>query len=61
VHAIDLFAGARATGVTVQWAANYWPLAVEYHALNRPETSHACQDLHQADWSVDAVRQHPAV
>lgn len=58
MRAIDLFsgaggftAGARAAGVTVQWAANHWPLAVEYHALNHPETSHVCQDLHQADWS----------
>lgn len=56
--AVDLFAGgggfstgARMAGVDVRWAANHWPLAVQYHAANHPETSHACQDLHQADWS----------
>lgn len=56
--AIDLFAGAggfttgaAAAGVDVLWAANHWPVAVEIHAKNHPEVRHACQDLHQADWS----------
>ncbi len=57
MKAIDLFAGAggftegaRQAGVHVVWAANHWPAAVATHAANHPETAHACQDLHQADW-----------
>ncbi|WP_447651032.1 DNA cytosine methyltransferase [Pseudomonas abietaniphila] len=56
--AIDLFAGlggwstgARAAGVEVLWAANHWPVAVEWHSANHPDTQHICQDLHQADWT----------
>jgi DNA (cytosine-5)-methyltransferase 1 len=56
--AIDLFAGlggwtegARQAGVRVLWAANHWRSAVDIHAANHPGTSHACQDLHQADWT----------
>jgi len=56
--AIDLFAGAggfstgaREAGVTVLWAGNHWPEAVQVHANNHPDTMHLCQDLHQADWS----------
>lgn len=55
--ALDLFAGlggftagAKMAGVSVVWAANHWPLAVEYHAANNPHTLHSCQDLRQADW-----------
>lgn len=55
--AIDLFAGlggwstgARAAGVQVLWAANHWPVAVEWHSANHPDTQHICQDLHQARW-----------
>lgn len=58
MKAIDLFAGiggfstgARLAGVPVIWAANHWRQAVDYHALNHPETQHACQDLQQADWT----------
>jgi DNA (cytosine-5)-methyltransferase 1 len=58
MRAIDLFAGAggfsegaRQAGIQVVWAANHWRAAVETHAANHPETAHACQDLHQADWS----------
>lgn len=57
LRAIDLFAGAggfstgaRMAGASVEWAANHWPLAVEFHAANHPETAHACQDLQQADF-----------
>lgn len=56
--AIDLFAGlggwstgAAQAGVQVLWAANHWPDAVQWHAANHPDTEHACQDLHQADWT----------
>lgn len=56
--AIDLFAGlggwstgAHNTGIDVIWAANHWPVAVEWHSANHPEAIHICQDLHQADWS----------
>lgn len=64
--AIDLFAGAggfsegaRMAGVPVVWAANHWPLAVQYHAANHPDTQHQCQDLQQADWR--AVPAHDIV
>ncbi len=57
VRCIDLFAGwggftsgALAAGAQVLWAANHWPLAVEAHASNHPNTMHACQDVRQADW-----------
>lgn len=55
----DLFAGAggfstgaRMAGLTPVYAANHWPAAVEIHARNHPGAQHACQDLHQADWST---------
>lgn len=55
--AIDLFAGAggfttgaRMADIDVLWCANHWPLAVQTHAANHPETAHLCQDLHQANW-----------
>ena len=58
MKAIDLFAGAggfstgaRMAGVDVVWAANHWQAAVDTHSVNHPEADHACQDLHQADWS----------
>ena len=58
MRAVDLFAGAGGfstgatqAGATVVWAANHWAAAVETHAANHPGTLHACQDLHQADWS----------
>lgn len=61
--AIDLFAGlggwstgARMAGVEVLWAANHWPVAVEWHSANHPDTVHVCQDLHQANW--EAVPSH---
>lgn len=57
MQAIDLFAGAggftqgaHMAGVEVRWAANHWPAAVACHAVNHPETVHACQDVQQTDW-----------
>lgn len=54
---IDLFAGAggfssgaRMAGASVLWAANHWPVAVEWHRANHPDTVHACQDLQQCDF-----------
>lgn len=59
MRAIDLFAGAGGfstgaamAGLDVVWAANHWPVAVDCHSANHPSTQHACQDLHQADWSM---------
>lgn len=53
--AIDLFAGlggwstgARTAAVQVLWAANHWPIAVEWHSANHPHAQHAYLDLHQA-------------
>ena len=58
MRAIDLFAGwggftlgAHNAGVEVIWAANHWPTAVATHKANHPGTTHACQDLKQADWT----------
>lgn len=57
MKAIDLFAGAGgfSEGATdarieVVWAANHWPLALQYHQQNHPLATHVCQDLQQADW-----------
>lgn len=57
MNAIDLFAGlggfttgATMAGCKVLWAANHWQSAVDWHAINHPETDHQCQDLHQANW-----------
>lgn len=54
---VDLFAGfggfstgAQMAGARVLWAGNHWPLAVQYHQRNHPDTRHVCQDLRQADW-----------
>jgi DNA (cytosine-5)-methyltransferase 1 len=56
---VDLFAGlggfstgATQAGARVVWAANHWRAAVDLHAANHPGTEHACQDLHQTDWST---------
>lgn len=63
MKAVDLFAGAggfsegaRQAGAEVLWAANHWPLAVQWHAANHPYVAHACQDLQQADFT--AVPDH---
>ena len=54
---IDLFAGAGGftegatmAGVQVVYAANHWPLAVQFHSQNHPCARHDCQDVQQADW-----------
>lgn len=59
ITGIDLFAGAGGTtmgakmaGVNIVWAANHNKTAVDYHAINHPNTEHVCQDLHQADWGM---------
>lgn len=58
IRAIDLFAGAggftlgaELAGCRVVWAGNHWRLAVDVHEANHPDTEHACQDLHQQDWT----------
>lgn len=53
----DLFCGGggSSTGMTmlrglrVVMAANHWPLAIETHNTNHPDTDHAAADLHQED------------
>lgn len=56
--------GARQAGARVEWAANHWPLAVEIHSRNHPETAHDCQDLQQARFDTrpapDLVLASPA-
>lgn len=58
MRAIDLFAGlggfsegAEQAGCRVVWAGNHWRAAVDVHAANHPHAEHACQDLHQQDWT----------
>lgn len=58
LRAIDLFAGAggftegaEQAGCRVVWAGNHWRAAVDTHAANHPAAEHACQDLHQQDWT----------
>lgn len=58
-NAVDLFAGlggftagAISAGLQVKYAANHWPIAVDFHAKNHPEIEHECQDLRQADWTA---------
>lgn len=53
----DLFCGAGGSstgalavpGVSVRIAANHWPLAIETHNTNHPDTDHACADISQVD------------
>lgn len=53
----DLFCGAggsstgavQVPGLQVVIAANHWPLAIETHNQNHPDTDHAAVDLHQED------------
>lgn len=71
ITAVDLFSGlggfteaAKMVNIEVSWAANHWPLAVEFHELNHPSVKHVCQDLHQANWhkvpSHDVLLASPA-
>lgn len=55
---VDLFAGlggfsegAEQAGCRVVWAGNHNPPCVETHRANHPGAIHACQDLHQQDWT----------
>ncbi len=41
--------GAQQAGLDVVWAGNHWKSAVDIHALNHPNTIHACQDLMQVN------------
>lgn len=57
VTMLDLFCGAGGSssgahsipGVKVIMAANHWPLAIETHNTNHPDTDHDCADLSQVD------------
>ncbi|WP_328494094.1 DNA cytosine methyltransferase [Streptomyces sp. NBC_00414] len=54
---LDLFCGgggssygaALVPGVTVKMAANHWPVAIDVHQLNHPNTDHDCADISQVD------------
>lgn len=59
MRAVDLFCGAGgsssglvAAGIEVISAANHWPLAIETHNENHPDTDHLCADLRQTHPSV---------
>lgn len=52
MRVVDYFAGlggftlgATRAGCDVVAAINHWPVAVETHARNHPEVTHACEDL----------------
>ncbi|MFC7622456.1 DNA cytosine methyltransferase [Microlunatus sp. GCM10028923] len=55
IPAHDMYAGAggssdgmRQTGkITIVGAGNHWPLAIEVHNANHPDTDHICADLSQ--------------
>lgn len=47
--------GAVAAGFDLVIAANHWPLAIETHAANFPDTEHDCADISQVD-----PRRYPA-
>ncbi|MDX3230564.1 DNA cytosine methyltransferase [Streptomyces sp. ME19-01-6] len=40
---------ARQVGIRVRTALNHWPLAVEVHNANHPDTDHDCADISQVD------------
>lgn len=67
----DLFGGvggfteaAEQVGLEVKYAANHWPIAVDYHRRNHPHVHHECQDLRQADFTllppIDGLVASPA-
>ncbi|MBB0232018.1 DNA cytosine methyltransferase, partial [Streptomyces calidiresistens] len=41
--------GARLAGARVRLALNHWPLAVDVHNENHPDTDHDCADISQVD------------
>lgn len=41
--------GAEALGLEVRLAMNHWPLAIETHNTNFPDTHHDCADVSNAD------------
>lgn len=52
---VDFFCGAggsstglKKAGVQMRMAVNHWPLAIETHASNHPETDHDCTDIRLA-------------
>ena len=54
--ATDLFAGAGGSsegltqaGIRVTTAVNHWPIAIETHALNHPDTLHDIANISQTD------------
>lgn len=56
VTATDLFAGAggsssglQQAGISVTTAVNHWPIAIETHALNHPDTLHDIANISQTD------------
>lgn len=59
MKAVDCFSGwggfttgATDAGVEVVWAADHWPVAVQVHQINHPDTVHACEDLRRTDWTT---------
>ena len=55
-NATDLFCGAGGSstglvqaGLRVDMAANHWPLAIETHNTNHPNTDHDCANISRAD------------
>lgn len=55
--------GARRLGLEVQLALNHWPLAVQTHNTNFPETAHDCADISATDprryWPTDILITSP--
>lgn len=64
----DLFCGAGGSstgaemvpGIEVVMAANHWPLAIETHQANHPNTAHDCADLSQVDPRRYPTTEEPA-
>lgn len=53
----DIFSGAGGSsegmtqaGVSVQVAANHWPVAIATHQVNHPDTEHILANLSEVDW-----------
>lgn len=55
--------GARRLGLEVQLALNHWPLAIQTHNTNFPETAHDCADISATDprryWPTDILITSP--